>query len=427
MNALPGPVWTRDTGAAPGQSKQMRWVPLGRLELGMFVHPLDRPSFRLERQSDLRAIIDSGVRGMWIDEARSSVLTPRPAATRPRPSGTTSPAEAKASGTADRRRLSDVAITDTGARAARFGRASETLRALYKPVESLLTQARLGQTMSDESVRSIVAQVSESVQEDASALISLARMRQKDSFTYMHSIAVCALMINLARRLDLDRGSLQDMGVAGLLHDVGKMLVPPAVLNKPGALTDEETAIMRLHVVRGHELLKGMRNVPQVALDVCLNHHEKFDGSGYPHGLAGEQISLAARMGAVCDVYDAITSNRPYKEAWTPAECLASMFSWKGHFDEKILAHFIRSVGIYPVGSLIRLRSDHLALVLEQHEDDLTKPLVRIFYSIATRSTVPHRDVVLAQDGSDAVVSREEPSRWGFFQWDQQWPRMIAG
>src|SRR5690606_2271950 len=161
-----------------------------------------------------------------------------------------------------------------------------------------------------------------------------------------HSIAVCALMANLARRMDLDAGAQQELGSAGLLHDVGKMLIPKEILNKPGKLSVAEMEVMRTQAVRGHELLKKRGKPPNAALEVCLSHHEKMDGSGYPERLAGAQIGLAARMGAVCDVYDAVTSNRPYKEAWSPAECLASMFSWEGHFDEDILSLFIRSVGI---------------------------------------------------------------------------------
>ena len=137
------------------------------------------------------------------------------------------------------------------------------------------------------------------VADNAAAIISLARIRDSDSFTYAHSIAVCALMANLARRMDLDAGAQQELGTAGLLHDVGKMLIPKEILNKPGKLSVAEMEVMRSHVVRGHELLKKSGNLPKAALEVCLSHHEKMDGTGYPERLAGPQIGLAARMGAV--------------------------------------------------------------------------------------------------------------------------------
>jgi len=204
------------------------------------------------------------------------------------------------------------------------------------------------------------------------------------------------------------------------------MLIPKTILNKPGKLSIAEMEVMRSHVTRGHELLKKGGNLPQAALEVCLSHHEKMDGTGYPERLFGDRIGLAARMGAVCDVYDAVTSNRPYKEAWSPAECLASMFSWRGHFDEDILSLFIRSVGIYPVGSLVRMESDHLGVVVEQYEADLTRPTVRIFHDIAADTRIAPRDLALAGDAGDTIVTREQPRKWGFDDWDSFWPQLVA-
>lgn len=292
------------------------------------------------------------------------------------------------------------------------------------PVRALLDDARLGKAIGGGAVAGIVEEINASVAENAAAIISLARIRDSDSFTYAHSVAVCALMANLARRMDMDAGAQQELGIAGLLHDVGKMLIPKEILNKPGRLTDAETEVMRGHVTRGHELLKKGGNLPQAALEVCLSHHEKIDGTGYPDKLAGPQIGLAARMGAVCDVYDAVTSNRPYKEAWSPAECLASMFTWQGHFDEDILSLFIRSVGIYPVGSLVRMRSGRLGVVVEQYEADLTKPTVRIFHCIATGARLTPNDLALADNRDDAIVTREQPRKWGFDDWDTLWPQL---
>ncbi|MFN3945637.1 MAG: HD-GYP domain-containing protein [Allosphingosinicella sp.] len=292
------------------------------------------------------------------------------------------------------------------------------------PVTELLNQVRLGKAIEIDTVLNVVKDVQRSVEQSPSALISLTRIRSKDEFTYMHSIAVCALMINLGRELDFPASSLQEIGIAGLLHDIGKMLIPEAVLNKAGALSPAETNIVRTHAERGYEILQRSRHLPEVAMDVCLSHHEKIDGSGYPRRLAGAGISLPARMAAVCDVYDAMSSKRPYKEAGTPSECLQHMFSWQGHFDDKILAAFIKSIGIYPVGSLVKLESAHLALVVDQHKQNLTRPIVRAFYNIHKRTKIQSFEIDLASE-SDRVVSREDPRRWGFLDWDRQWPRMI--
>src|SRR5439155_18292257 len=141
----------------------------------------------------------------------------------------------------------------------------------------------LGRAIDAEHCIPLVHDITESVFRNPGALVSLARLKTQDDYTYMHSVAVCALMVALARQLGLDEARCRDAGLAGLLHDTGKALMPPEVLNKPGKLTDAEFAMMKLHPQRGHELLSEGRAVVGAALDVCLHHHEKFDGSGYPH------------------------------------------------------------------------------------------------------------------------------------------------
>lgn len=408
--------------AIPDSSEEIVWVAVDQLRLGMFVHPLSRSSFLLRHARDLDALRKSGVSGIFVDMKRSQGAKPERGISRPL-AAREAHTEAEP---APPQPAPAIVKSAAGRRAAQFDQAARTLGRLRVPVRSLLDDVRLGKAVGGGAVAGIVEEINASVAENAAAIISLARIRDSDTFTYAHSVAVCALMANLARRMDLDAGSQQELGIAGLLHDVGKMLIPKTILNKPGRLSVSEMEVMRSHVVRGHELLKKGGNLPKTALEVCLSHHEKMDGSGYPEKLSGEQIGLAARMGAVCDVYDAVTSNRPYKEAWSPAECLASMFSWQGHFDEDILSLFIRSVGIYPVGSLVRMQSDHLAVVIEQNEGDLTRPLVRLFHSIATDSRIAPRDLMLAQEDSDAIVTREQPRKWGFDDWDSEWPRVIA-
>lgn len=172
-----------------------------------------------------------------------------------------------------------------------FTSAASVLKRSSSAVTELLGQVRLGKALDSKLILPVVADVQKSVEESTSALISLTRIRNKDEFTYIHSVAVCALMVNLGRELGLSPSAVEELGVAGLLHDVGKMVIPDHVLNKPGKLTCEETTIMRSHAQRGYELLKQAGNLPEVALDVCLSHHEKIDGTGYPQRIAGERIS----------------------------------------------------------------------------------------------------------------------------------------
>lgn len=180
---------------------------------------------------------------------------------------------------------------------------------------SMFTEARMGRAMDIDNVQLLVEEISNSILRHPHALISLSRLKTSDEYTYMHSVAVCALMVALAKRMGMPDDQVREAGVAGLMHDIGKMLIAPAVLNKPGRLTRGEYELMKAHPELGVKILMKTQPVAASVIDVCLHHHEKVDGSGYPHGLKGDQISIFARMGAVCDVYDAITSDRPYKRA----------------------------------------------------------------------------------------------------------------
>ncbi len=290
-------------------------------------------------------------------------------------------------------------------------------------LSGLFQEARMGGSIDTAQCVPLVNDVVDSIHRNGEAFVSLSRLKLADEYTYMHSVAVCALMVSLGKQIGLDDQQCREAGMAGLLHDLGKAAMPIDVLNKPGGLTDAEFAVMREHPVRGWEMLReaGVRN--EWVLDVVRHHHERVDGKGYPDRLSGDALTQIARMGAICDVYDAITSNRPYKGAWDPAESNARMAStWKGHFDPDLLKAFIRAVGIYPTGSMVRLDSGHLAIVLEQNPQRLTCPKVKIFFS--TQSGVPLRPEVmdLAENpGLDKIESREDPAHWNFGHLNSLW------
>jgi HD-GYP domain-containing protein (c-di-GMP phosphodiesterase class II) len=208
-----------------------------------------------------------------------------------------------------------------------------------------------------------------------------------------------------------------------LLHDLGKALVPTEVLNKPGKLTDEEFAIIKLHPVEGHRLLVEGAAVGEIPLNVVLHHHEKTDGTGYPDHLKDEQISLYAKMGAVCDVYDAVTSNRPYKAGWDPAESIRRMAEWcKGHFDERIFQAFVKCIGIYPIGSLVKLESGRLGVVMEQSGHSLLTPRVKVFFSTKSMAQIAPEIIDLSHPAArDKVVGREEAAKWGLTNIERLW------
>jgi putative nucleotidyltransferase with HDIG domain len=272
----------------------------------------------------------------------------------------------------------------------------------------------MGKAVSSLAMMPLVEAISASVIRNPHALTSVARLKRHDSYTYMHSVAVCALMTALACELELDEQTIREAGAAGLMHDIGKALMRPDVLNKPGKLTAEEMEIARMHPEDGWRLLQSA-NVSAGVLQVALHHHEKFDGSGYPHELKGENIPLLARMGAVCDVYDAVTSERPYKAAWQPAEALRSMASWDGHFEKSIFSAFVKCIGIYPVGTLVRLESGHLAVVLDQNRGAVSAPVVKKFFSIRSKQPVLPEILNLEKANRlDQIVQVEDPKNWNF-------------
>ena len=285
-------------------------------------------------------------------------------------------------------------------------------------------EARMGKAISTDKAQNLVEDIALSVMRNSNALLGLARLKTANDYTYMHSVAVCALMISLAKQLGLSDEIVREAGTAGLFHDLGKMAVPASILDKPGKLTDEEFISIKNHPRAGYELLLGIEGISEMTLDVCLHHHEKMDGSGYPDKLSGDQISLYAKMGAVCDVYDAITSNRPYKEGWCPAESLSKMAEWsKGHFDEKIFQAFVRSVGIYPVGTLVSLQSGKLGVVIEQVVGkSLLKPKVRTFFSTRSMVHTPPELLDLSAPGMvDKIISKEDPKKWGLKDINRYW------
>ena len=271
----------------------------------------------------------------------------------------------------------------------------------------------MGNSINTADVAPLVDEISDSVARNPSAMLSITRIKNKDEYTYLHSVAVCALMIALGKQLNYT-GDFHALGMAGLLHDVGKMAIPDEIINKPGKLTDEEFKLIQSHPKRGWDILKATdENITDIALEVCLHHHEKMDGSGYPDKLAGNEISLEARMGAVCDVYDAVTSDRSYKKGWDPSESIRKMARWKGHFDDDIFKAFVKVVGIYPTGTLIKLKSKRLGIVTDQSDETLLKPKIKIFYSCTSKAPIPPKIIKLGDSG-EAIESIEKPEDWGF-------------
>jgi len=395
----------------------LKKIPVEQVRLGMHLqafcgawldHPFWRTKFVLADPQDIVLIRESSIRDVWIDlskgcdvEAHGGQLA--------------APVE-----TAESIPEPAPVVQEKASFADEVKRATKIVAKGKEAVVSMFQEARMGKAIEAEAAAPLVEEISNSVLRNPGALISLARLKTADDYTFMHSVAVCALMIALARQLGLDEQQTREAGMAGLLHDLGKAMIPLEILNKPGKLTDEEFALVKTHPAEGHKLLLGGTGINEISKDVCLHHHEKVDGSGYPKGLNGDSMSLYAKMGAVCDVYDAVTSNRPYKAGWDPAESIKRMAEWTGHFDPSVFQAFVKSLGIYPIGSLVRLASGKLGVVTEQGEQSLLKPKVKVFFSTRSQAYIKPETIDLARS-PEKIAGREDAAKWGIKDIDRYW------
>ncbi|MEJ6006902.1 HD-GYP domain-containing protein [Paucibacter sp. AS339] len=422
----------------------LKRIPTEQVELGMYLqsmegswlsHPFWKTKFVLREPADLAALKKSGVPAVWIDVSKGGdvasseapVIAPERAAEPEAQAPVPAPVVQAVEPEPPKPPVAAPPLLRPKAQervslSAEMEHATQLMHRSRDQVMALFGEARMGKSVSADQCLPLVEEIANSVSRNPSALISLARLKTKDDYTYMHSVAVCALMVSLGRQLGMDEDQMREAGMAGLLHDIGKMAMPLDILNKAGQLTDAEFNVIRSHPVRGYQILKDSGGVPDAALDVCLHHHEKVDGTGYPKRLKGDQISLLARMGAVCDVYDAITSTRPYKAAWDPAGSIQRMAQWTGQFDPVVFKAFVMCVGIYPVGSLVKLESGRLAVVVDLNQHNLAAPVVRVFYSTRSKLPISVQTLDLSEPNvGDRVISRESPQDWGFTHLDEIW------
>jgi len=399
----------------------LKRIDVTDVQLGMFIHKLEgswlkhpfwRTKFLLtdaDLLGDLRA---SAVDGVLIDLTKGADVQPRGRVTplrRPLVAAQ-APSFAGAVERARRARVEaiaparpvtsnvvpfDLRSLDPLETAREVGNARTVLARANRLLCAVFEQARLGKAISRGQVEPVIEDLFASVQRNPHAFNGLMRIRRENSALYAHGLAVSALMIALGSQMDLSEEQVKNAGMAGLLMDVGMGHLPIDVSTILETLSDAERTIMHTHTTLGREFLDMGGEMPAEVMEVCLEHHERYDGSGYPRGLAGEEISLLARMAAICDVYDSMTSDRPHRPRADPNTALVIMRGMEGQFDEVLLDQFIESVGVYPIGSVVRLSTSQLALVVDQNEDDYTKPRVWTFYDVNTRQIIKPEDIDL--------------------------------
>ena len=251
-----------------------------------------------------------------------------------------------------------------------------------------------------------------SIDRNPNALMCMTKIRQKDSYLLEHSLNVAILLANFGTHLELEKEQVQELALSGFLHDIGKIKIPDDILHKPGRLTDQEMNVMRDHVYYGIKVLTEM-DIPDSIVRTIGEHHERLDGYGYPEGLRGDEISLFGQMIAIVDTYDAITADRCYKVGMSSKKALQILLQDSPEkYNEALVNQFVKCVGVYPVGSLVRLNNEKIALVLKQNSVHATKPLVKIFFSVRGNHYIEPLELDLGTSTNsvkivDAVTARE--------------------
>ncbi|MFL7013551.1 HD-GYP domain-containing protein [Enterovibrio norvegicus] len=254
-------------------------------------------------------------------------------------------------------------------------------------LSKLLNDVYANKPVDIEPVKEVSADIVDNIFERREAVLWISGIREKSAYLLEHSMNVAFHLVNFGRYLELDRQTLEELAIGGLVHDIGKILIRDEVLNKPGKLTDDEFVHMKEHQTLSQPVLDNMAELSPTSKDVSLMHHEKIDGNGYPNGLKGEELTLIGRMSGIVDIYDALTAERVYKPALSPSEAFKIMIGLTPfHLDSDLLKRFIRCIGFYPIGSVVELSNGRIGLVCNENPDDLMTPTVKLFYSGRTES-----------------------------------------
>jgi HD-GYP domain-containing protein (c-di-GMP phosphodiesterase class II) len=381
---------------------------INELDCDWLTHPFLTNQFKVNSDAQIEKIVATGIHNVYIDTDKGLDVPDAPTEEEVRHN---LQEEMIALATAEPSTHQRTTREDELHRAhAIKGRAQQLVR-------TVMADARLGRAVEVEQVDHVVENITESILRNSGALLGLLTIKNKDDYTFLHCVSVCALMVAFCRTMEIDAETTRQAGMGGLLHDTGKALVPDAVLNKPGKLTEEEFELIKRHPRDGYEILLKSPEIGPIPLDITLHHHERLDGNGYPDKFKPEQIQQLVRMSSIVDVYDAITADRCYHRGITATDALRKLHEWSSfHFDPKLVQAFIRCVGIYPVGSLVRLESGRLGVVMEQNDASLLMPRLKVVFSTKSNSRVEPYELDLSRPmgsgGADRIVAHEDPSIW---------------
>lgn len=277
-----------------------------------------------------------------------------------------------------------------------IGRAEVVYRQMSQFVAETMQQVSYGQAIDTKIAKAAVAETVASILQSPDAFLWLIQLKNSDEYTAQHSLNVCVLSIVLGRHINMSDDNLRNVGLCGLMHDMGKMLVPDHILNKPGRLEPDEMEIMRGHTTKGYELLKASENMYPGAIKTALMHHEMLNGKGYPNRASHHDIPLFTRMVTIADIYDAITSDRVYQKGKTHLEATSIMADMSGdNLEARLVTKFIESLGVYPPGCVVMLTNGAIAIVVEVNEFVRLRPKVILLLD-ADRQPLPEKVTNLA-------------------------------
>ncbi len=276
-------------------------------------------------------------------------------------------------------------------------KAIEIKNKAYSIIQQAFHDAKYGNSLKLQEITGVVTEIVESISRNQNAMLLLSNIKDKDEYTFEHSMNVSVLTAGLCKALKMPKEEIIEYTFGSILHDIGKSRIPDEILQKQQSLTPSEFELMKKHVELGVELVKDKPEITGNMIAFVAEHHERENGTGYPRKLKGEQISQAGKIGAIVDVYDALTTNRVYHSANHPSEVIKDMYLQRGLlFDEELLEQFILFTGIYPPGSLVKLDHGYLAIVIESPKENLLRPKVRLIYDYKKNITIVPRNLDLA-------------------------------
>jgi len=265
-------------------------------------------------------------------------------------------------------------------------------------IDNMFSDARMGKNIDVNGAKKVVSGMVDSIVRNPDAQLWLSNLRKRDEYTAIHSLNVCIFALTFARYLKFNKEEMNEIGIGALMHDIGKMRVPLEILNKEGQLNDEERALVREHAQHGYDIVKNTKGLPASTLEIVYAHHERKKGTGYPRGLIESQIHLFARIVAIVDVYDAITSDRVYHHGMNTLDALKNMFKWRENdLDTELVESFIQCLGIYPIGSLVQLNTGEVGIVLSMAPGKNLVPIVMLVCDKDKKVVTPPRVIDLSQ------------------------------